>query len=340
MQNTELSVALYRPAAFNKGGTGVYTSRLIEGFRLASIKGVTPVGGAPGGVLSKFLMEHVSIPERVRKGGFKLLHLPAFGGRPVPGIPFAVTVHDMAFMANPKWFPLLRSLYYRFHFASIAKKASVVISDSEFSSAEIRKYLGLNSSRVYLSAPMNRETGELFRKRYGIHGHYAIYTGTVEPRKNVGNLLRSWSTVRKYRSDLTLVVAGRWGWGNPRTKQLLTETRGVKWVGSLSDKDIRSAVAGAELLVYPSLYEGFGLPPLEAAAAGVPFVLGPAETLKEVYGKTAAAFSGSSSKSIAEAVLKALDRPRRPDDLRAFAEEYSLEAMACNTYSCYESVFR
>ena len=340
MSKTDLSVALYRPAAFNLGGTGVYTRRLIEGFASSGIKGVTPVGGSPGGALSKFFMEHFSIPDRIRNGDYDLLHFPAFGGRSPSGIPYAVTVHDMAFMANPRWFPLVRSLYYRFHFPKTAKGASLVIADSDFTSGEIKKYLGIDSVRVYLGASLNYSDDVLFRKKQGIQGDYVIYTGTVEPRKNISPLLRSWETVRRDHPAIDLVIVGRWGWGSPKTKTLLTETPGVKWLGPLSNAELMSAVAGARLMVYPSLYEGFGLPPLEAAAAGTPFVAGPAVTLKEIYGDIAAGFCGSSSDSIAKSVLDALDTCYSSDELREFASSFSNRTMAENTWACYERLFQ
>ena len=340
MSKTDLSVALYRPSAFNLGGTGVYTRRLMEGFATAGIKGVTPVGGSPGGVVSKFFMEHFSIPERVGKGGYDLLHFPAFGGRSLSGIPYSVTVHDMAFMANPRWFPLLRSLYYRLHFPKTAKGASLVIADSDFTSDEIRKYLGIESVRVYLSAPLNNSDEDLFRNRYGIKGKYVIYTGTVEPRKNLSSLLRSWNIVRKVHPAMDLVIAGRWGWGSPKTKTLLTETSGVKWLGPLSNAELSSAVAGAVLMVYPSIYEGFGLPPLEAAAAGVPFVAGPARALREIYGDIAAGFCEKSPDSIAQTILDALDTVSRSDELRDFARGFSNRTMAENTWAAYRGLFQ
>jgi len=336
----DLSVALYRPAAFNQGGTGVYTRRLIEGFREAGISSVTPVGGSPGGIFSKFYMEHFSIPERIRNGGYDLLHLPAFGGRSPGGVPYAVTVHDMAFMANPGWFPFLRSIYYRLHFPRTAKRAALVMADSDFTSMEIRKYLGIDSVRIYLGAPINHKDPGLFRTRHGITGEYAIYTGTVEPRKNLSRLLRSWRAVRGVHPGLDLIIAGRWGWGSPGTKSLLTETPGVKWLGPLPTEELQSAVSGARLMVYPSVYEGFGLPPLEAAAAGVPFVAGPASALREIYGEIAAGFCGKSTESISQAVLNALDTEIRPDVLRDFARGFSVRSMAENTWASYEGLFR
>lgn len=329
------SVAVYGSAAANRGGTGVYTERLLQGFRLLGIESVSFFGGAHRTRSEKLLEEHFVLSEKLRKRGFDLVHLPAFGGRPVRGIPYAVTVHDMAFLDNPAWFSRLRGLYYRHHFPVIARKASLVIADSDFTRSRIKALLGISSTRVYLSAPLNFQDDRLFRSESGIRGDYVIYTGTIEPRKNIGALLDAWPAVSARHPGMTLVVAGRWGWEKPFIKERLEMTPWVVWTGPLPVKVLMSAVAGARLMVYPSLYEGFGLPPLEAAAAGVPVTVGPAETLREIYGDIAASVSGSSAESIAEAILEGLETPRTESELRDFARGFSLENTSRNTWDCY-----
>ncbi len=332
-------IALYASSAVNRGGTGVYTRRLINGFRNAGIDEVVPVGLNAGSAAGKIVSEHYSLPKRVKKQGFDLLHLPAFGGSTAGKIPYAVTVHDMAFMAQPKWFPFLRSIYYRIHFPKVASNASVIIADSDFTVSEIKKYLNLDATRVYLSTPANNSDEALFRSSFGIRGKYILATSTIEPRKNTDALLEAWPSIRKVHSDLTLVIAGRWGWGRRETKLALTNTPGVIWVNAIPSDQLMSAFSGSSLLVYPSLYEGFGLPPLESAAAGVPFVIGPAETLREIYGSVASAISDESAASIAEAVLNSLDKTVDKTELQEFASNFSDEQMARSTYHAYGKAF-
>lgn len=338
LQKTEPRVALVGASRSNRGGTGVYTERLIRGFQLINADNVAAIGNPGGSWLGKLASENLLIPNRVRKEGYDLLHFPAFGGTPFRGLPYAVTIHDMAFMECPGWFPLLRRLYYRLTFPRMARRAAVIIADSDFTSGEIRKHLGLKSRRVYLSATMNNTPDELFRKEHDLQGEYILYTGTVEPRKNIENLLEAWPSVRKIHNDLTLVVAGRWGWGPDRVKEKLENTPGIKWLGSISEEHLNGAMTGARLLVYPSLYEGFGLPPLEAAASGTPFVIGPAEALNEIYGSVAAGITGESSNSISSTLLNSLETEYSGDVLRDFAMGFSLENTARNTLECYRSV--
>ncbi|MCK5785432.1 MAG: glycosyltransferase family 4 protein [Candidatus Sabulitectum sp.] len=339
MRRYDRRIALYASSSANRGGTGVYTRRLINGFREAGITSVIPFSSDCSNVAEKLISEHFTIPRLVKRGGFDLLHLPAFGGKPPKGISYAVTVHDMAFMARRDWFPPLRSLYYRLHFPRVAGGAAVIIADSDFTVSEIRKYLDLPAYRVYLSAPENNSDDTLFRRTYGVDGKYILSTSTIEPRKNTGSLLKAWPLIKREHPDMTLVVAGRWGWGQKETKHALVNTPGVKWVGSIPDDQLMSAFAGTLLLVYPSLYEGFGLPPLESAASGVPFVIGPSEALYEVFGSVAAAITGETPDSIAGAVLNALKTPFDPGDLRKFAREFKDTTMAENTYAAYGRAF-
>jgi glycosyltransferase involved in cell wall biosynthesis len=180
----------------------------------------------------------------------------------------------------------MRSLYYRMHFRRAAHRADVIMVDSEFTRREAIRLLGVKSSRirrVYLSSECIEEDPAGFREYFGLRGRYVVYAGTVEPRKNVSGLLKAWSFVLDKHPDCTLVIAGRWGWGTSELKKAISTSSGVFWTGEIPRILLNSCITGAELLVYPSFYEGFGLPPLEAASAGTPSVVSPADALVEIY---------------------------------------------------------
>jgi glycosyltransferase involved in cell wall biosynthesis len=341
---------VYGAALGNSGGTGVYTARLLEGFR--SIRTESVLVAVPGALLSpgealaaklpggipKVLAELFGIPAVVRRAHPSLVHLPAFSGTVPAGIRSVVTIHDLAFLANPSWFPALRSLYYRLHFPGTARRASAILVDSDFSAREAVRLLGIDPSRIrriYLSAPAFEAPAGIFRSTFRVSGSYVLSVGTIEPRKNIGRLLDAWDAVLRERPGLTLVVAGRWGWGDGSIRRRLRTAPGVLWTGPLPPDMLRSAYAGASLLAYPSLYEGFGLPPLEAASAGVPSLIGPAESLGEVYSSIAAAVCGQEADSISAALLDALETRIAPDDLRTFARAFSNERMAGETLAVY-----
>lgn len=345
---------IYGSSLGNMGGTGVYLRRLIDGLSQIPFPGVgvatgdglfdpkdVPAEGYPRG-LRKVFRENIRIPAMLAALSPGLVHLPAFGGRAPDGIPFVVTLHDLAFLHRPDWFPRIRSLYYRTHFGKTARNADMVLVDSDFTGREAVRLLGLEPSRIrriYLSTPDFTSSQQLSGKLFPSDGEpYLISVGTIEPRKNISALLDAWRILLPKLEGFTLVIAGRWGWGERSLRKRLLTEPGVRWAGSLPEEVLRSAVSASRLLVYPSLYEGFGLPPLEAASAGVPFVIGPAAALEEVYGGIAAASCGDSPESIAEAVHSALGSSPCSDELREFASAFSNRKMAEEVLSVYREV--
>ncbi len=344
------SPVIYADSLSNKGGTGIYLKRLLEGF----IKCHSQVRAAVGrelitpsealaaheyeGGIRKVFNEYFILPSVTASYSPSIIHLPAFSGRTPPGIPFAVTVHDLAFIRNHSWFPFLRSIYYRLHFRKVAGKADAVMVDSEFTGLEAEKYLGIESDKirkVYLSTDSFRSDPAVFRKAFHIEGRYIVAAGTIEPRKNITALLDSWETVRKIHTDIRLVIAGRWGWGPRALKKRLLEAEGTVLTGPISDNMLKSCISGALLLVYPSLYEGFGLPPLEAASAGVPSVLTPASALREIYSGVSTIADGFDSSSITQSILDSIETEHDAAALMDFAAGFSTQRMAQNVMNVY-----
>lgn len=338
----------------NMGGTGVYLKRLLSGFSELGKKSVNVVLSSgictPEEALSadhcstgfrKVIAENYTLPRIASKLSPDLVHLPAFGGKPPLGVPYVVTLHDLAFMAYPEMFPKIKSMYYSRHFRKTAQNAAMVMVDSEFTADEARRYLDIPKERIrriYLSTSSFESDPKLFRTEYAIQGEYLLFTGTIEPRKNISLLLDAWEIICKNRPGLTLVIAGQWGWGDASLMKRLGNAKCVLWTGSISDTMLKSCMSGAELLVYPSLYEGFGLPPLEAASAGVKSVIGISETLSEIYGGIAEQMSENTAAALFEAVENALSQPADSDELVRFSAEFSNPKMAENVYSVYREV--
>ncbi len=342
-------VVVYGGCLANRGGTGVYVRRLLRGLTdpggllvatsrglltpKEALDGPVPVSGAVRALSDSLLMPRVA-----SRAAPRLVHLPAFSGRPPRGVPYVVTLHDLAFLAEPAWFPPLRSVYYRLHFRRVASGAALVMVDSDFTLSEAVSRLGLDRSvlrRVYLSTPDMSSDPSAFRRESGIEGEYLLFVGTVEPRKNLGALLDAHLRIGREHPGLRLVVAGRWGWGRRSLARRLREQERVSWVGSLPPDLLASCISGARMLVYPSLYEGFGLPPLEAASAGVPSVVSPAGALTEVYGGVAGVADGFGAGDIAETVLAELECEPDREALRAFAARFTRERMASAVLDVY-----
>lgn len=345
------AAVIYADSLSNRGGTGVYLKRLLEGFdqcdasvfALIGRELLTPAQALSyknfGGSIRKVINENSMRSSLTASISPSIVHLPAFSGRALNSVPCAVTLHDLAFCRNPSWFPPLRSVYYRLHFRKVAGKADVIMVDSESTAAGARKYLGIEDKRirrVYLSTGSFKADPGAFRKAFSVQGKYIVFAGTIEPRKNIPALLDSWQAVNRIHTDLRLVIAGRWGWGPASLKRRLADTEGVILTGPLSENMLKSCICGAELLVYPSFYEGFGLPPLEAASAGVPSVVTPASALKEIYSGVSIVSEGFDSDSISESILHSLESEHDTEALIDFAAGFSNERMAREVLKVYE----
>jgi glycosyltransferase involved in cell wall biosynthesis len=349
--NCDTPAVIYADSLSNRGGTGIYLKRLLEGFSHCEANVITAVGGKlmspsdalhyhhSAGGIRKVLNENITLPSLVASISPSIVHLPAFSGRAPRDVPCAVTLHDLAFCINPSWFPFLRSVYYRLHFRKVAGNADVVMVDSESTGSEAVKLLGIEENRirkVYLSTDSFLSDPSEFRSTFSLKGRYIAFAGTIEPRKNISALVDSWSEVSRVHPDMSLVIAGRWGWGPESLRKRLLDTEGIRLTGSLSATMLKSCISGAELLVYPSLYEGFGLPPLEAASAGVPSVVTPASALREIYSGISTVAEGFDPDSITESILDSLDTDHDANALMDFASHFSTERMAGQVLKVYE----
>ena len=141
------------------------------------------------------------------------------------------------------------------------------------------------------------ETGTSARLKYGLHRPYALYVGTVEPRKNLDRLLDAWQSLpASVREQFDLVVAGPEGWQSAGTMaRLRAPAPGVRYLAYVPEPDLPGITAGAIVFVYPSLYEGFGFPVAQAMAAGVPVITSDLSSLPEVTGGAAALIDPRSS---------------------------------------------
>jgi glycosyltransferase involved in cell wall biosynthesis len=248
-----------------------------------------------------------------------------------------VSVHDL----TPVRFPELctrDTLDYPILIRRAVAAGALVQTDSEAVAAEVRDWLDLPSERV-VAVPLGVTPvagGDPGRGRHlAGHDRYVLALGTVEPRKDLPTLVRAFDRAAADRADLALVVAGPDGWGTAAFEAAVAgsahagRVRRLGWV----DDDARAdLLAGATCLAYPSLYEGFGLPPLEAMAAGVPVVTTDLAVLLEVTGDAAEHVPVADADALAEALVRLVDDEDRRADLRrrgrARAARYSWDRCA------------
>jgi alpha-1,3-rhamnosyl/mannosyltransferase len=230
-----------------------------------------------------------------RLGRFDLYHEPNL----VPfgvSLPTVVTVHDLSVVLFPDWHPSERVKRHEKAFARGVEKAAHILVDSDAVRAEAIRHLGLDSNRVttvHMGIGSNfriQTESELagMRHRLSLPERYLLYVGTVEPRKNLATLLRAYCDLpAELRESCPLILGGSWGWKSEEVRELFeseARDRGVRYLGYVADEDLPALYGGAVALLYPSFYEGFGLPPLEAMACGTAAIVSTADAVKEVVG--------------------------------------------------------
>jgi glycosyltransferase involved in cell wall biosynthesis len=181
-------------------------------------------------------------------------------------------------------------------------------------------------------------------RRYGLAKPYALYVGSIEPRKNVGALLDAWQLLaRDIREEFDLVVVGPWGWGDRSVyERLRSEIPGVRYLGYVPEPDLPAVTAAASLFAYVSLYEGFGLPVAQAMAAGVPVITSSVSALPEVVGDAGLLADPHSCEEIRGALERLLLSPSLRSELsergRLRAREFTWETCARKSWEFFERV--
>ncbi len=247
-------------------------------------------------------------------GNHRIIHgLSHFVPRFVDSAHLVVTVHDIGPLRYPRLYPASYTQYMRYDFAQQLARCDRIIVDSPFTSGEVVKYYGIQSNRLVV-VPLGVEEG--FKrtdptpvlKRHGLFGKYVFYpVGTIEPRKNLREVVDACRMVRrKTNEEYTLLITGRRLANYPDVERDLKDAtrEGIlRDLGFVPSSDLPALYSGAEFTLYPSIYEGFGLPVLESMACGTPVIISPASALRFVGGDAVLCLDGFSAAEIAEGML-------------------------------------
>lgn len=233
-------------------------------------------------------------------------------------LPLVLTVHDLALLRHPELgTPALRRMVGRV--ATAWRAARLIIADSAATAADLHELLGVPSARVrvvypgctaeFRAAPDRADAA--VRARYQLAEPYILHVGTFEPRKNLVRLVSAYARATAERRDaplLVLVGGAGWGDGDPGAAIAATGCGArVRRLHGVPTDDLPALYRGAHLFAYPSLYEGFGLPVLEALACGAPVVTSTASSLPEVAGDAALLVDPRDDAALAEALVRLLD---------------------------------
>jgi glycosyltransferase involved in cell wall biosynthesis len=262
---------------------------------------------------------YAGLPRSARSAD--LLHCTTFRGPLRSPVPFAVTLHDLALVRHPELFPRWHRLSGRAGIGRVARAADRVLAVSEFTKREAVELLGVPEERVTV---IGNAVEPIFSPSVSeTQGDYVLAVGTLEPRKNLGRVAEAAA-----HAGAELRVVGARGWGG-------VETPG--WAGEVSDDELAALYRGARALVFPSLYEGFGLPIVEAMASGTPVVTSRGGATEEVAGGAAVLVEPLSVESIAAGIAEA---DTRHDELRALGLERAKAFSWASVADAVERVWR
>jgi glycosyltransferase involved in cell wall biosynthesis len=267
-----------------------------------------------------------------------------------------VTVHDLSFLRYPEGAePGLRQ-YLSAAVPRSAREADLVLADSENTRRDVVELLGISAERVEVVYPgvdqqftvvQETEALEEVKRTYGLSLPFILTVGTLEPRKNLIALLEAYTVLQERRGfDHKLVVAGGKGWlyeGIFQRVKELSLTQDVVFLGFVSEEHLPALYSLADVLVFPSIYEGFGLPPLEAMACGTPVVTSDSSSLPEVVGDAGLMVAPDDHQALAEAIVRVIEDAHLRGDLvkrgLARAAEFSWQATGERLLSAYQSLY-
>ncbi len=311
--------------------------------RMAPRADVVPGPAAISHRPARLAWEQTGLPLVAEQVGANVVHSPHYTLPLRAGRPVVVTVHDATFFTQPEVHTAVKGTFFRSATRTTLRRATRVIVPSKATRDELVRLLEADPTRIDVAyhgvdhdvfhAPTDDERAHV-AARLGVHGPYVAFLGTLEPRKNVPNLIRGWVQAVHWRDEPpALVLAGGSGWDDEVDAAIAEVPSHLRVLrpGYLRFSDLRGFLGGATVVAYPSHGEGFGLPVLEAMACGAPVLTTHRLSLPEVGGD-AVAYTEPDAAAIAESLSALLDDADRRASLAAAgmsrAREFTWEASA------------
>lgn len=356
-----INAALYSAReGYRQTGISRYISELISGLeRVKSPEDkVILLGQKTGPIkdhpMARILWEQSLLPVNIAAQRLDVMHTP-IGAVPMLSVaPTVVTVHDLAFLKYPEQIPNSRRQWLIAATRMSARRANRIITVSQATANDLQEWLNVPDDKIEaiplaISGKVNRVTGkslEIFRMKWEIDRPYVLAVGTLEPRKNLPTLLRAFAKI-KDDVEHDLVLVGPEGWLTGELNSTLQELNlgdRVRLTGFVSDEELGGWYSGADMFAFPSYYEGFGLPSIEAMKCGAPVLCSDNSAFPEVVGDAGVMIPAEDADVWAETMRELLRDPARLDDLRqkgfARAETFSWDRTAQETYDVYKALSR
>lgn len=270
------------------------------------------------------------LPRYIKQQRLALFHGTNYEVPLMKSCPTVLTIHDLSLLLRPETHEAARVKRARRRLPLMTRAATIIVTPTESVREEVCAHLAVERERVTavpeaprrVFQPKDEAATREVRRRLGIEEDFLLFVGTIEPRKNLTTLVRAFGEVlRETKARLQLVIAGKKGW---LTDELFSEVHDaglasrVVFTGYLADDDLCALYSSCRAFVYPSLYEGFGLPPLEAMACGAPVVAGRIESIAEVAGDAALLVAPTDTMALTRSIIELV----RDEGLRrAFVEK-------------------
>ena len=305
--------------------------------------------------LSPFsLSQQWVVPGLLKENGAAMYHSPYYLMPYRLPVPTVLTCYDLIPLIFPEYFTSWQRAAYRITNKLAFKAASRVIAISETTRRDASHFFGVKQDRIQaiplgvesrFSASRGSEV-DAVRAKYRLPDQYVLYVGTNKPHKNLVGLIEAWAIIhRKAALRHVLVIAGYWDRRYPEAIKLVEREElsgAVLFAGPVDDSDLPPLYTGASLFVFPSLYEGFGLPVLEAMACGTPVACSTTDALKEVAGNAASLFDPYDSTSMAACLMSLISDREMLQSLKESglkrASMFSWEKTATETEAVYRAI--
>lgn len=348
--------------AGQKSGFGFYVSNLVENLKKIDQNNqyflAEPYKDRDLSTPQRIIWDQIRFPIEALKNKADIIHQPCFSAPILTRAKTVVTIHDLISVNFPQNLPFFSRLFYSKLMPYTYKFADSFIAISEHTKKDILKLLNIDPKKItviYEAAseeyvPLNsledKEKIKNVKNKYKINQDYILHIGTLEPRKNLNFLVKAFAEVIKDNTiKHNLVIAGKKGWYYEDlfklVKDLELEGR-VIFTGYIEDEDKKYLYNGATAFVFPSLYEGFGLPPLEAMSCGIPVISSNTSSMPEVIGNAGILLSPEERDKWSESIKTLLKDQKLQKDLSEKslqqAKKFSWEKTARETLEVYEKV--
>ena len=298
--------------------------------------------------IGRILWEQLIWPFQARRNSCNLIHGAAFSLPFVTAIPSVVTIFDLSFIYYPEIYPYSRRLYLNAATKWACKKAKKIITISESAKNDIVQFFGADPERVHVIYPglrpnfirPSQQKIDNFRQEKQLPDRFILHVGTLQPRKNLTLLIEAFAKVNAPNIDL--VFAGGKGWFFSQIFDKVSQlglTNRVHFPGYVPDQELPLWYAAADLLVFPSVYEGFGMPIIEAMGCGTPVLASNASAMPEAVGDVGELFDPRNVSNLTESIHALLENPEQLAKMRelgpAHAKKFSWAVAGEQTAKVY-----